>query len=249
VYLDAHVHLQDIKQDVGSLLEYAENNDVGLLFCNATSPEDWGVVLELAAENAEVIPFIGIHPWYIDKAGAGWEQILQAKLLENKRAGIGEIGLDRFKKELDFEKQKKIFGKQLEIAAKIQRPVVIHCVKAWGALIEILRNHELDNIPFIMHRFSGSIEIMEELIKLDAYFSFSTELFDNNKIKTIFGHVPVERIFLETDLPYMKKCNNNDPECYIDSILSLYKHAADLKGLSEEELKGIIWENGEIFSH
>jgi TatD DNase family protein len=251
---DAHVHLQDVEpgSGLGYILSRAREHGVGRFFCNAAAPSDWEAVRAIAGGRDDVVPFFGIHPWHADEAADGWDEKLLA-YLGTPGSKVGEIGLDRAKRGTDFELQKKIFGKQLEIARKLRRPFVVHCVDAWGPLMEMLRGSEVKGIPFIVHWFSGSRDIAAELIKLGGYISFSSRLTETGAEKTIsaFKDVPVGRILLETDFPYMAgvpKDKTPTVEMYFQSLSALYGCAARLKDMEEREFAETVWENGTAFA-
>jgi TatD DNase family protein len=251
---DAHLHLQDVEpgSDLGYILSHAREHGVGRFFCNASAPSDWGAVRAIADGRDDVVPFFGVHPWYADEAIPDWDEKLLA-YLGTARSKVGEIGLDRAKRGADFELQKKIFGRQLEIVRRLRRPFVVHCVDAWGPLIEMLHGSETKGIPFIVHWFSGSRDIAAELIKLGGYISFSSRLADEGAEKTIsaFKDVPVGRILLETDFPYMAGVPKDEAptvEMYFQSLSALYSCAARLKGMEEPEFAETVWENGTAFA-
>ncbi|MFH2123283.1 MAG: TatD family hydrolase, partial [Pseudomonadota bacterium] len=126
-YLDSHCHLQERR--------LPQVRDAGLvrMLCNATCEADWQTVVALAASEPELIPFLGVHPWFAEALGKGWETRLY-DLLKQIPAGIGETGLDRSCR-TDFSRQQDIFKTQLQMASEVKRPLVIHCVKAWGKLL------------------------------------------------------------------------------------------------------------------
>jgi TatD DNase family protein len=252
---DSHAHLQAVtdQEGMGRILQRLGENGIGRIFCNATSPGDWEAVSGLAGKYSEIIPFYGIHPWFADKASPGWEEKL-LKYLDKKPSGIGEIGLDRVKESVDFEIQKDLFQKQLDTAFILKRPFVLHSVDAWGAVIESLKVHHSQNTPFIAHSFSGSKEVLKELIGLGGYISFSLKLVEKRyeKINDAFLATPLERMLLETDFPYAPGSVSKipaRPEDYFDCAKRVYEIASKLKGVSMGELKKAVWENGTVFVH
>ena len=147
---DAHLHLKA----ADSLPSISSNNCIFLI--NGTTPLDWKQILSL--HSKQIIPFLGLHPWYLDKYSLEDLSILEDYLKHNSQIGIGEIGLDnsqRFKENPNnITKQIDCFQAQLEIAFKYKRPVSIHIVKAWDAFFTILKNKKLPT--FMIHAFSHS---------------------------------------------------------------------------------------------
>ena len=138
---------------------------------------------------------IGIHPWYLENLNISelikyWNHPLCI--------AIGEIGLDRLKKE-SWDEQIEIFENQLKLAPK-NKPIILHCVKSYYEIIQILQKLNIEN-PCIFHDFNASIQITNQLLKNNQfYFSYGKSLFRNkskglDSLKTI----PIDRIFLETD--------------------------------------------------
>ena len=256
-YLDAHLHLQDkrLQAQLPAVIARARQKGVEQFFCNATSEKDWLVVVELAQTNSDVIPFIGIHPWYADLATEGWEERF-CMILEQHSCGVGETGLDK-RCPVDFTHQIALFKAQIQLALQYHRPLVVHCVKSWGAVVDTLEQEFTGPgaPPVMLHSYSGSVETMRRLVKAGAYISFSTRLLgrDEARLKQVLVETPVERILLETDSPdqlppeWMAKEGRtcNEPMW----IRDLYHQVAQLKKINVEDLKVSIWENGKIFTH
>lgn len=203
---DAHNHLQDARFNGIRSRVIAEMLECGITRCvvNGTSPTDWKQVAQLAEQYPElIIPSFGLHPW--QKPTDGWLDELLHYLDTIPHACIGECGLDRWIKGYDLESQKEIFTAQLEIAAERNLPLSIHCLKAWGPLIEILESHPLPERGFLLHSYGSSAELVPRLTKLGAHFSFSGYFLHPRKSKAIeaFQAVPSDRLLLETDAPDM----------------------------------------------
>lgn len=200
---DAHNHLQD-----GELTPYREELLKGLPrwgvaggVINGTKPADWGCVRAICAEYPQWLPSYGIHPWEVEQAGADWLELLGEFVGET--GTVGEIGLDAWKTKENLPLQKKIFVSQLQYAAKRNIPVTIHCLKVWGSLLEILREEDLPECGFLLHAFGGPIEMIEELTRLGAYFSFNGNFLDRPSKMAAFVSIPEDRLLLETDAPAM----------------------------------------------
>ncbi len=256
-YLDAHLHLQDqrLQAQLPSVIARAGQKGVGRFFCNATSEDDWTKVIALAGTIPEVIPFIGIHPWYADSVAKGWRERL-CLLLEQQSCGVGETGLDK-RCPVDFTRQVALFKAQVDLALQYHRPLVVHCVRSWGPVVDIIEQEFAGESapPVMLHSYSGSVETMRRLVTAGAYISFSTRLLgrDEKKIKKVLVETPVERILLETDSPdqlpaeWMAKGERayNEPMWVAD----LYHQVAQLKKINVEDLKVSLWDNGKIFTH
>lgn len=203
---DAHNHLQDARFDGIRSRVIAEMLEASITHCvvNGTSPSDWPHVAHLAQKYPDfIIPSFGLHPW--QKPTEHWLDDLLHYLDTTPHACLGECGLDRWIKDYDLDQQKEIFTTQLEIATERNLPLSIHCLKAWGTLIDILASHTLPERGFLLHSYGGSVELVPRLAELGAYFSFSGYFLHSRKSKVIeaFQAVPAERLLLETDAPDM----------------------------------------------
>jgi len=169
---------------------------------------------------------IGIHPWYIveDRIEADLK-IIEQKLQTANCLAIGECGLDK-RIEIPLDQQIIVFKKQLTLAEKYRKPVVIHCVAAFQEVSEIKKEMKI-SVPMIMHGFSKNAQIANQLIKEGFYLSFGKYLLKNPELKTVFQQIPNDRFFLETDT-------------IEENIQQVYKLAAEYKSLEIKELQDII---------
>ncbi|WP_433763834.1 TatD family hydrolase [Flavobacterium ginsenosidimutans] len=192
-------------------------------------------VLELVNQYPKdfdaAIPFysIGIHPWYIDENRIDEDlKIIEEKLQTRNCLAIGECGLDK-RIEVPFDLQISVFEKQLELAEKFKKPVVIHCVAAFQEVMAIKKRMKI-NVPMISHGFSKNNQLAEQLISAGFYLSFGKYLLKNPDLKTVFQNVPNDRFFLETDT-------------IEESIQQVYELACEYKRLDLKELQGVILSN------
>ena len=244
-YLDSHCHLpeQPLMEGISGIMEGRPR--VARMLCNATREGDWQPVIELAAGEKRVIPFLGIHPWFADSAAAGWEERLMA-LLERIPAGIGETGLDKCCR-ADFGGQQRIFQTQLRMAAELRRPLVIHCVKAWGRLLEMLEQSAAPLPPVLIHSFGGAAETLQRLLRLGCFISFSERVITDSRLHPCLLQTPLARLLLETDAPWQpgsKEMDGEEPA----PITRLYQWAAAMRGMALPEFCQELWRNGEIFT-
>jgi TatD DNase family protein len=205
-WIDSHNHLHDPRLgDPRPVI--AAMKEVGISRCvvNATRESDWETVAALAATEPDFIsPAFGIHPWHAHTATNGWQGRLKAVLERHPNASIGECGLDQWIAAPGLEIQRPVFLDHLRLAREMDRPITIHCLKAWGQLFESFA--ETPPPPqFLMHSFAGSIEVARRLIPLGACFSFSGHFLHLRKsaVVEVFRHLPADRILLETDAPDM----------------------------------------------
>lgn len=171
---------------------------------------------EALTDQSERLISVGLHPWYV---AVDWEEQLrmQSEVAGKKRVVlIGEAGLDKVCK-TDFALQQTVFLRQIELAEEIQKPLIIHCVKAWQELIAI-REKVLPSVPWIIHGFRGKPELARQLLELGINLSYG-EKFNAESVRV----TPLERLCTETD----------ESELSIEEICF---RIAEVKGISVEEL-------------
>ncbi|WVZ86816.1 hypothetical protein U9M48_033542 [Paspalum notatum var. saurae] len=140
---DAHCHLQDprVAAVAPTLIRAAAASGVARFAVNGTSEKDWHIVKQMAEEYPAVVPCFGLHPWWVRERSPDWMDSLRRFFAETPEAAVGEIGLDKGShgKTIDFGEQVEVFQRQLELAKEMDRPVSVHCVRAFGDLLEILK--------------------------------------------------------------------------------------------------------------
>ncbi|XP_078163028.1 uncharacterized protein LOC144558154 [Carex rostrata] len=204
---DAHCHLQDarIAAVAPRLIRTAIHSGVVRFSVNGVSEKDWHVVKQMSDVYPSVIPSFGLHPWYVTERSPNWFDTLMGFFVDTPGAAVGETGLDKGShgKTIDFTQQVEVFRQQLELAKELQRPVSVHCVRAFGDLLEILKQTGPFPAGVILHSYMGSAEMVPELSNLGSYFSFSGFLtsMKEQKVKKMLKSVPKDRILIETDAP------------------------------------------------
>lgn len=178
---------------------------------------------------------IGIHPWHIDEGNLEGELAIIEKALHDKNClAIGECGLDK-KIETDIELQKKVFERQLLLAEKHQMPVIVHCVAAFDELIAI-KNNLNTTVPLIIHGFSKSPEMAQQLESHGITLSFGKHLLRNADLRSSLIVLDDDNFLLETDNA-------------VETVAEVYNRAAEAKNIPLSELHSIIERNfARIFS-
>lgn len=171
------------------------------LVCCGTEPADWTRVLTLAKRHAQVIPMIGLHPWRAAAAPSGWLVLLK-QLARQHRVGIGECGLD-FAIPGDRAAQEETLRQHLRLARELNRPVALHCVKAWERFVVVLQEEGLPDAGGLVHSYSGSAEMAVILQDLGLHLSFAGTVArpGNRKAPLTLPLVRPERLLLESDAP------------------------------------------------
>lgn len=199
---DAHVHLADPKFRPHQKEIKARYDDINLgkAVVNGTGPDDWPAVLKYCATDARMVPAIGLHPWKVPHAPANWQELFMEAFEAGARV-VGEIGLDRWIEGYDLAAQIPVFEFQLHFAAEHNLPVSIHALKATGPLMDILRVSTLPARGFHLHAYNGPLELIPELTRLGAYFSFNSGQLKKDAAVQRLHAIPHDRLLIETDAP------------------------------------------------
>ena len=131
------------------------------------------------------------------------------------------------------EKQERFFREQLRLACKLERPVIIHCLRAWGRLLQILKEEGIPQSPVLFHAYSGPVEILRELQKRGAYFSFAPDiLYEKKKKKRQCAcEVSLERLLVESDAPYFLPPPQKRLSVVVDKEGREFNHPVNVKAV------------------
>ena len=205
-WTDTHNHLQDPRLgDSGLVIAAMKRSGITRCVVNATRESDWPAVSALAVNDPDfILPAFGIHPWHAHTVSMGWQGKLRDLLARYPHSSIGECGLDSWVTTPAMAIQRPVFIDQLRLARELDRPLTIHCLKAWGALFDAFAEAPPPS-RFLMHSFGGSIETARRLVLLGGHFSFSGHFLHPRKsaVLEVFRQLPCDRILLETDAPDM----------------------------------------------
>ena len=256
-FFDAHNHLQDerLAPPRAEILRSLPGAGVVQMVVNGSCEADWPAVLALAKSVPQVIPSFGYHPWYVAERTPDWQANL-VKFLDAVPSAIGEIGLDKWIKNHNLAEQREVFVWQLRLAAERDLPVSIHCLEAWGTLLDVLRENPRPRCGFVLHSFGGPREMIAELARLGAYFSLPGYFAHERKLRQrdTFKHVPRERLLMETDAPDqslpaervefpLPDSANGKPVNHPANLGAVYRFAAELLEVPLEKLAVQVEEN------
>ncbi|MBE6837867.1 MAG: TatD family deoxyribonuclease [Ruminococcus sp.] len=242
---DSHSHYDDdaFDSDRETFLPHLLNTVKAVLHASVdTKSMDFGI------ENSErfrnFYTSVGFHPEAMDRLPENPCQYLEDVICQKKGkiVAVGEIGLDYHYEGYDRDAQIKLFDEQLELAKKYDLPVIVHLRDATEDGLSLIRKHRPRGV---MHCFSGSAETAKEVVSLGMYVSFTGVLtFKNSKkAKKACAEVPVDRLLLETDCPYMAPEPFRGRRCDSTMILQTAESMAQIKGISTEEMLNIASKN------
>ena len=244
---DTHAHYMrsDFGEELEQLLADLPSKNVGRVLAIGCDLDSSREEIALAERYDYIYAAAGIHPEYAADVPESWESELEDLLKHKRVVALGEIGLDyHYPDGAPRDVQREIFIKQLELAKRLELPVVIHSRDASGETLEILKEHKPRGV---LHCFSGSAETAREVVKLGMYVGFTGVLTFKNSKKAWAAceAVPIDRLLLETDCPYMAPVPHRGKRCDSSMIAFTAAKMAEIKGVSTEEMIEIARENGE----
>jgi TatD DNase family protein len=247
--IDTHVHLnfEVFGGELESLATRWREAQVVHLVHSCVEPREFESIKKIAAQIPELSWAVGLHPLDVEK----WTPTMASEILtlaesEPRVVAIGEIGLDFYKAE-NREQQEEVLLAQLEIASKLNKPVIIHCRDAAKRLYSILSHWQSSHPPVqgVMHCWGGTPEETQWFLDLDFYISFSGIVtFKNAKsVQESAQMVPDNRLLIETDCPFLapvpKRGNRNEPSF----VKYVAESVAKLRNVSLETLAQLTTEN------
>ena len=248
---DSHAHYdsQQFDEDREELLLSMEANGVGTIVNAGASWDSVTEVVELAQKYPFMYAAVGVHP---DEVGALDDErfeYMKAQCKKDKVVAVGEIGLDYYWDNESHDVQKKWFIKQLELARELDLPVIIHSRDAAADTLEIMKEYG-QGLRGVIHCFSYSIELAREYVKMGYHIGIGGVVTFKNgrKLKEIAAEIPLKRILLETDCPYLAPVPFRGKRNESHYISYVAQEIAELKGISCEEVVVQTEQNGkELF--
>lgn len=246
---DTHAHYADraFDEDRDTVLAELPDKGVRYVMLASSSVEDTAENARLADKYDYIYAASGVHPESVDTNPADYLDTVRETALANPKVkAIGEIGLDYHYEGYSREKQILLFEEQLVLAKELDMPVIVHSRDACEDTLNILKKHRPQGV---VHCFSGSAETAREIIKLGMYIGFTGVLTFKNAKKAIkaLEEVPLDRLLLETDCPYMAPVPFRGKRSDSSMIAYTAEKAAEVKGVGVQELIDITCENGRRF--
>lgn len=244
---DTHVHLDasPLVEDLGREVRLAHQAGVGYFVIPGVDWRGWSRILAIARTVNDVWAAPGLHPLAAGEWCRQREQDLQAILGEPRVMAIGEIGLDALLPSPSLADQERVFRAQLRLAVAAGLPVLIHCRRATGRLLQILREEGAARVGGILHAFSGSLETALQAIRLGFALGIGGAVTYANarRLPEVVRQLPAEWLVLETDAPDLAPSPHRG-EVNRPGWLSLVaRRVAELRGWGEAEAARITTEN------
>lgn len=237
---DTHAHYDSEDYDIDRnevFKELKENGVIGILNC-ASSYDSVKLTDELTKKYDFIYGALGVHPENADELTDERLEIIKEMIKANdKIVAVGEIGLDYYWEENPSrEIQKNALRAQMNLAKELKIPVVIHDRDAHKDTLDILK--EFPEVNGVVHCFSGSVEFAKECIKLGYYIGFTGVVtFKNSrKIVEVAKEIPVDRMLVETDAPFMAPVPNRGKRNRSDYIKEIIEKIAEIRSINPDEL-------------
>ena len=245
--IDSHCHLdhEPLLSDLSNVIQRSKDVGIEKLLTISTSFESFNRIRDIVNQDEIIYGTIGIHPHEAGKESITSDEIVNNLNKYPKIIGIGETGLDFYYENSERKKQINSFIEHIEASLKTNVPLIIHSRDAEKETFEILNEYKNKDLKILMHCFTGSFEFAKKLINLNSFFSASGIItFKNSlELQNTFKSLPLERILIETDSPFLAPVPNrgkkNEPS-FIDFTAA---KLAMIKDISKEDLIKITTKN------
>jgi TatD DNase family protein len=250
-YFDTHAHIGLICDDPIEqliVIQEARQASVSRLVSICNSLHDFKTVYENLKSASNVFHAVGVSPSEVQNPGKDWLQTIEHSVRLPRVVAVGEIGLDYYRKFGDKNSQIELFITQLELAAKLDMPVIIHNRDAGHDVLDILR----DRLPprgGVLHCYSEDAGYAKKALDLNLYFSFAGNLTYRNarNLHETIEVLPLDRILIESESPFMVPADFRGKRNMPKYLPLTARFLAEMLELGEEELSGILWENSNRF--
>ena len=244
---ETHAHYDDAKFDTDREMLLAELPQRGIspVINAGSSIATTKTTLSLAQEYPFLYAAVGVHPSDVDDLNDDTYAWLRQQTTLQKTVAVGEIGLDYYWPEPDHETQKKWFLRQLDLAREIRKPVIIHSRDAAKDTVDLMTEARAGEIGGVIHCYSYTKETAKIFLDMGFYFGIGGVLTFKNakKLKEAVEYIPMDRIVLETDCPYLAPEPNRGKRNSSLNIPYVIAAMAQIKGITEEEVRKAAWDN------
>jgi len=244
---DTHAHYDDeaFNEDREELLANLSAQGIARVVNVSSSLAACQRTIELMERYDYIYGAIGVHPSDSGELTEESFMWLAEQCRREKCLAVGEIGLDYYWDEPDRDIQKKWFVRQLNLAREVKLPVIIHSRDAAKDTVDIMTAERAEEIGGVIHCYSYTKETARTFLDMGFYFGIGGVLTFKNakKLKEAVEYIPMDRIVVETDCPYLAPVPNRGKRNSSLNLPYVLAELAQIKGLSEEEVRQIVWEN------
>ena len=240
--IDTHCHLyKEYYEDIDSIIKLSKENNVVYYINNGCDAKSNVEVLESVEKYSNVYGALGIHPENVENYNLDDIKFIEDNINNPKIVAIGEIGLDYHYSKENKAEQIKLLELQLELAEKYDMPVIIHSRDATEDTINTLKKYKVKGV---IHSFSGSLETAKIYIKMGYLLGINGVVtFKNCNLKDVLKEIPIERIILETDSPYLTPVPFRGKQNNPSHILDIAKFISEIYDLTLDDVTKITTDN------
>jgi TatD DNase family protein len=250
-YFDTHAHIGLICEDPIEqliVIQEARQASVSRLISICNSLIDFVKIYENLESATTVYHAVGVSPSEVQSPGKDWIQTIEQSVRLPRVVAVGEIGLDYYRKFGDKKSQIELFINQLDLAAKLDLPVIIHNRDAGRDVLDILR----DRLPpkgGVLHCYSEDAEYAKKALRLNLYFSFAGNLTYRNakNLHETIGVLPLDRILIESESPFMVPADYRGKRNMPKYLPLTARFLAEMLDMDDEELAAALWDNANRF--
>ena len=241
--IDTHFHPRD-EQEFSRNLQQAFDSGISKVIAVGSDLRSSRYVNDLAARYEGVYSTAGVHPHEAGNCGDDLEPF-EELFKKARNCAVGEIGLDYYYEHSEIEAQKKVFRHFIKLGASYQLPLIIHCRDAYDDCLEILKEELTEGQAFEIHSCTAPPEWVDEIVDMGGYVGFNGIVTFKNadNVRAALDRVPVERLLLETDAPYLSPVPYRGKPNYPAYVKYVAQYVAERKGVSFEELTRVTTEN------
>lgn len=248
--IDTHSHLyeDEFKDDRAEAVERLLAAGVHKVLLPNIDVESWSKMVALEDSNPQLFSsMIGLHPTSVTEHYKDDLATLKATIGQRKYVAVGEIGLDYYWDRTFYAEQQDAFREQVGWAVDLGLPVALHVRKAMDETIAVLKQFDKSDLRGVFHSFSGTIEMSREIVRLgDFYYGINGVVtFKNAGIAEVVKELPLERLLLETDCPYLTPVPFRGKRNETSYVVYVAKKIAEVKGISVEEVAEATTRNAE----
>ncbi len=249
--IDSHTHIfcEHFKDDVADVVASAIENGVTKMILPAIDSSSHDALFDITQRFDSCYPTIGLHPTSV---GSNYKEELELveqyyKRYSDSIVAIGEVGLDLYWSDEFFEQQKAAFEYQVQMSIRCNLPLIIHTRNAYDEMFEILLKYKSEPIRGVFHSYDQSIEVYEKMaIFEDFYFGIGGVVtFKKSDISKSIVDIPIERVILETDSPYLTPSPYRGKRNESAYLVYIAKKIAELKGIDTKTVEDITHKNAE----
>ena len=244
--IDSHVHLDmhQFRSDLDEVVARARSAGIGEMLQVCYDAGSIGATVALTERYPEVYGAIGLHPHEARDWNDELEKRLEEALLGDKILAVGETGLDYYRDLSPRDEQRKVFRRQIGIALRFEKPLIIHCREAFSDVLAILREEGARAVGGVFHAFPGGVEEAAQVLDLGFLIGIGGPLtYRNSRLRETVLHLPSSAFLLETDCPYLPpepyRGKRNEP-AYVALVRD---RLASIRGVTAADIEGAVESN------